>query len=477
MNDKKNLISQEDFLKFFNLENKDIEEFNVYWADDGLHVAVTLEKAACKCPNCLNWTSKVKGYHNKMITHSILTNTPCFIDYRARRMQCRKCGKTFYEDNPFSVGGSRISLLTVYNILEDLRKPTMTFKDAAERYHVSQTTVANIFDSHVSISRRPLPEVICIDEVYAFKSSYGKYICVLVDFKTQNVIDVLPSRKKHDLEAYFSSIPLSERNNVKMISSDLYETYRQITKSMFPNSGVSADHYHVAHEFGKKLERVRIDAMNQYGNRKKYLLKKQKDYKKLHPDDNSNHPGLTPQEYEELTEATRHYYVLKKFNWMFFSNSDRIFDPNEKKKYNKVLKGYYNYYDIYDIMVKQDRILDIAYDLKYELDEFYKNSDSSNAKERLSELIAQFNKSPIKEMNDFGKTLSRWKYEIINSFTRFDGKRVSNGIIENRNKVIKLIKHSSNGYLNWERYRNRILYCLNKDAVYRMYPIKNNTKK
>ena len=34
-------------------------------------------------------------------------------------------------------------------------------------------------------------------------------------------------------------------------------------------------------------------------------------------------------------------------------------------------------------------------------------------------------------------------------------------IVENRNKTIKLIKHASNGYLNWERFRNRILYTLN----------------
>ena len=49
------------------------------------------------------------------------------------------------ESNPFTVAGSRISLATVYNILEDLRKPSMTFRDVAERYHVSQTTAAHVF--------------------------------------------------------------------------------------------------------------------------------------------------------------------------------------------------------------------------------------------------------------------------------------------------------------------------------------------
>ena len=99
------------------------------------------------------------------------------------------------ESNPFTVAGSRISLATVYNILEDLRKPNMTFRDVAERYHISQTTAAHVFDSFVSISRRPLPEYLLIDEVYAFKSAHSKYVCVLVDFETQNIVDVLPSRR------------------------------------------------------------------------------------------------------------------------------------------------------------------------------------------------------------------------------------------------------------------------------------------
>lgn len=36
-----------------------------------------------------------------------------------------------------------------------------------------------------------------------------------------------------------------------------------------------------------------------------------------------------------------------------------------EKKYNTVLEGYYNYYDIFDYMAKKAPILDLAYDLKY----------------------------------------------------------------------------------------------------------------
>lgn len=306
--------------------------------------------------------------------------------------------------------------------------------------------------------RRPLPEYLLLDEVYAFKSANSKYVCVLVDFETQNIVDVLPSRRKQPLIDYFFSIPLEERKKVKMVSFDMWETYRIVSKIMFPNAICTTDHFHVKQEFGRKFDRVRIDTMNKYYSRKKYLEKKK---------------DKTEAEVLELKEASKHYYVLKKFNWMFFTNDNRIFDPNVEKIYNHVLEGYYNYYDIFDFMVKHDSILDLAYDLKYELDEFYRKSTEKNALQKIEELIISFRDSQIKEMADFGNTLSKWKYEIVNSFVPANGRRISNGLIENRNKSIKLLKHSSNGYLNWHRFKTRIMYSLNNDSTYHMYPIRN----
>lgn len=49
--------------------------------------------------------------------------------------------------------------------------------------------------------------------------------------------------------------------------------------------------------------------------------------------------------------------------------------------------------------------------------------------------------------------------------------RVTNAIIENRNAIIKCIKKNANGYTNWERFRNRLMYVLDKDATYTLNPI------
>ncbi|MFR5748516.1 MAG: transposase [Thomasclavelia spiroformis] len=92
------------------------------------------------------------------------------------------------------------------------------------------------------MSRKQLPQYLCIDEVYAFKSEKSRYICVLFDFQSQNIVDVLPSRRKQVLLDYFFNIPLSERKKVKVVSFDMWESYRIVSKIMFPDALCAVDH-------------------------------------------------------------------------------------------------------------------------------------------------------------------------------------------------------------------------------------------
>ena len=66
-------------------------------------------------------------------------------------------------------------------------------------------------------------------------------------------------------------------------------------------------------------------------------------------------------------------------------------------------------------------------------------------------------------MRDFGFLLARWKYEIINSFLIVDGKRMSNGPMESLNGRIKRLLYDGYGYSNFNRFRNRLMFCLNKN--------------
>ena len=88
-----------------------------------------------------------------------------------------------------------------------------------ERYNLSVTKVQRIFDKHVDIKRKPLPEVLSIDEHYFPESSYDSlYICIFMDFNTGTIIDVLPDRKKNYLANYLSTIRRESFDSVKNTS-------------------------------------------------------------------------------------------------------------------------------------------------------------------------------------------------------------------------------------------------------------------
>lgn len=457
-----NISSEKLFISdIFNLHHSEIKSIRYRNNSNNFNeITVTLSQKDSVCPACGFGHPKVKNYIKKNITHSLLADRKCIIIYNARRFICPVCRKTYYEHNPFVFSSMKISTKVVINVLEQLKDFNETFSSVARRNHITPTTVCDIFDKHVQLSRNPLPEIISIDEVYAFHSLHSKYVCVLLDFVTQEPVDILPERTYNYLSGYFGKIPLEERKKVKLVCSDMYDTYRSIARNCFPNSRCAVDVFHVSQEFHRKMNSIRIRIMK----------------------------GYNKNEEDEKDE----YYLLKHFNWLLFKSNDardefgELFDPNRERKKNRHFDRYLNYYDIREMLLKIDNELTEVYDLKLDLREFYKENTFETAKENINDLIQKFLTSSIEEMNAFGRTLVKWKEEIINSFiiikyeykiNRDDGtvavhnRRINNALIENRNKVIKCIKHNANGYRNWFRFRNRVLYVLRPGATFSLVPL------
>lgn len=450
-------------LDLFQLDPKDIHSIRCESKNGQTHFFVMLEPKYECCPDCGFDHPKIKNYVLKTIKHSALSNRPCQIHYKARRYVCPICHRTYYEHNPFVFRSQKISTLTILNCLKDLKDFNETFTSVARRHHISPTSVCSIFDNHVDISRKKLPKVINFDEVYAFRSPKSKYVCVLLDFVRQTPIDILPDRKWEFLSNYFQKIPLEERENVQLVCFDMYDTYRSISKKYFPSCRCSIDKFHVYQEFHRKMNSIRIRVM------------------------------------KGCTEKDVNYYLLKKFNWLLFkdeesldSEGNRLFDPCAERKWNRRLNKYCNYYELRELLLAIDNEMTQAYALKLEFKRFYKENNFQSAPKALNPLILSFLQSPIMEMNQFGRTLMKWKEEIINSFIivkheyriqKDDGtvavldKKINNSILENRNKVIKCIKNNANGYTNWQRFRNRLMYVLNPNETFHLEPIERKEKK
>jgi transposase len=463
--------TQNDILALFNLESEDVQDISYVNTNNMAVIHISLRANYPPCTDCGNTDVKIKGYELKKINHSILTDRKCLLHYRARRYICPVCKHTYYEHNPFVFSNMKISALTVQNVLRDLKKQNETFTSVGERYNISPTSAASIFDQHVFMPRHPLPEYMSIDEVFAFhhKGENSKYVFMMIDFKTGNPIDILPSRRLEYLRSYFLKIPEEERKSVKMVATDMYKEYRTLVGEIFGSSIHTVDHFHTIQELTRKTDRVRIRIMKS-----------------------------VPKYIKNTQSLTLEYYVLKKFNWMIFKRADALdsdkkplFDVNRERKMNNKLQRMLNYYDIRKIIEGIHPDLEAAWRLKDEVIDFYDENTVETAEQTLNELIQKFFRSGIPEMIEYGKTLRNWKQEIINSFivighrhkvdketghVVISEQKLNTNMSENRNSIIKTLKKSSNGYANWPRFRNRCLYVLRSDARPMLNPIPQKKK-
>ena len=163
-------------------------------------------------------------------------------------------------------------------------------------------------------------------------------------------------------------------------------------------------------------------------------------------------------------------------------NYDNIYDGNIKVP---KLHTSWDKHAIRKYLLEIDTDLAYAYNLKQEYQEFNLTAKYETCDEELDKLINDFRTSHLKEFREFGKLLNHWRNEIKNSFIKIDAyttnkktneiisikKRLSNGPMEGCNSRIKCIIKNANGYRNFDRFRKRVLFSINKDT-----PIRSNNK-
>lgn len=431
-------MSHEKFITdLLNVKPSDIASVTTHSQKDGsLLLKIRLTAATTKCPIC-NTCSKIHGYYKRKLTHSTLANRQCTIVYEQRRYRCPECNTTFSESNPFIDTSERITFETKINVLKDLNRPENTYTSVAQHYNLTPTKVIRIFDKHVDIPRKPLPAVLSIDEHYLPNSDHNaKYCCLFMDFQTGDLVDVIHDRRKNCLVNYFSKIKnstldmktlKSELDNVKYVSIDMYDTYRDIAHIFFPKAKVCADSFHVLKHLTDDFRKLRMRLAR-----------------------NTEDPTLR--------------YLLIKFRNVLDHNKDLDNEP----RYNKLLKQYVNLRNIRDMLFAAFCELEAAYELK----EYYIRINAKTAPEDASkvidEAIERFEACGIDEYEEFYRMLVNWREEIINSFIRINGKRINNSYMESKNRIVGRLIFNANGFKNFKRTRNRILYCLNETDTFHL---------
>ena len=213
----------------------------------------------------------------------------------------------------------------------------------------------------VDAKRRQLGEVICIDEVFTNKMNKYKYACVILDFKTSKIIDIIATRHKNYLMSYFLRINRVERKRVKVVTIDMWPTYYDVAKQCFPNALIAIDSFHVIKNLNDAIRQIRIQVQKKYDK------------------------ACSKLEHNDM-----YYYMLKKFHYFFVKDYQNIY--NGKINVSK-MKGYWHKSEILSYLLKIDDSLTKAYILKEAYRTFNLTADFNDCDERLSELISEFRNS------------------------------------------------------------------------------------
>lgn len=414
---------------FCNVNEEEIEFHKEFEKAGIIYKEIRLKNRGHICHDCGTFHINVKEYRTKRIVHSIYAHQKCIVLYRQRRFICPNCGKTCMEDNPFiSSDENRVSDQTVENVLKDLKRYNNTFTAVAERYGLTARGVMKIFDRYCQMERNYLPRVMCVDEVYFSRVRRKKYVLILLNFHNRAIIDVLKDRDKHTIAAYLSRIPREERERVEYVSIDMNEHYRDVLRIYLRKATVIADSFHVVKLVCKVLDDCRKKVMRRFEEQKK----------------------------------SDEYYLLKYHSDLLLARQVKY----DRKK-NKHFSYYISESEMLEDMLLIDPLLKEAYSLvqKYlSFNDRNYDGDLQSVRNDLNALINDYRLAVNEDFHTLANTLDYWKEEIISSFSIVNGKRVSNGPIEGRNSLIKKVLKLANGYSNFQRFRNRIIYSLNKLA-------------
>lgn len=346
--------------------------------------------------------------------------------------------------------------------MNNLKYKDYSITEIATNHSISDTTVLRIFDSRVSFKHGIPTECMCIDEK-CFQHGNTKFMLVILDFKTKTLIDILPDRKKLTLMEWLrfirdnyiippedKALDTSSANNrgnercipLKCFCIDMNQYYYDAISAIFPYVPIAIDSFHVIQNINRELNQLRIKIMKSYH------------------DSNLCYNKITGEILDEETSDARQcteYRALKKYWKLFLITKPAYQCSPEEKHYNHILGKYADPHDILDYCLNINPTLKRAWELKEQYCYFNSHATYENAEENLDTIIKNFLTSEITSFIKLAEMLIHWKTGIINSFLRFDDRRISNGVMEGMNSKIQKLITNAHGYQQFDRLRNRLL--------------------
>ena len=367
-----------------------------------LHLKCEHREQVAICPGCRELSTKLHQCKEREVRDLSIMGRRVILHFPNRRFWCECCKSPFTERLASIDWRRRQTRRYEYCIYKQCLDSDR--KAVAEREGLSQSTVKDIFikwakreTSHTLVSS---VRVLGIDEI-SLKKRHKQYALVLSDLEKHCVIAILPDRKKETLIGWLKTLSETERRAIRVVSTDLWEPYRQAIRQVLPWAQQVADRFHVMKQLNGRLSQARR------------ALQKQAD------------------------EATRE--ILKGSRWVLLKSRDDLL-PKEEAKLQAVLNA--------------SPELRTMYLLK---EEFRTICDKVQTREQAARFLlawickVKFTGNP--RLLKFVNTLCNWWDEFLNYFID----RVSQGFVEGINNAIRTIIRRAYGFHNFDYFRLHVL--------------------
>lgn len=449
-----------DIIKLLNIKDAGINVISVRETTTTRTVELEKEPGFHYCPVC-GCRMYSKGIYKRKVNHPIMQDgLRLILQVNQRRWQCSNPSCKEIETDHFSFiekhrRNTNVSDMLIVNAFRD---HTASASAIAKRFSVSDTHAITTFARYVDMPRRPLTEIVCVDEVHLNISKQCNYALVLQDFKTGEPLDMVINRRDEITQPYFSGIPKNERLNVKYLISDMYKPYLAYVDKYFPNATSVVDAFHVIQLINRELLGYIRWVQRRLDSEEHELHEKRE------------------QEFGHTMPFThsKDYLLLKKYHWMLIKNRSDI-KYYTQPRMNYQLNRMMNTFDYEEWLYRIDPSFKDRRDLKEKYIDFNQKyaGDPKGARKALPEIIELYRTSSYKMFQEISVTLKEHFEPIITSFiiaerlskdkTSYQS-RLSNGPMESLNRIPKDMKRIGRGYINFYHIRNRFLFAGRKNA-------------
>lgn len=178
------------------------------------------------CSKCGNATKKIHQYKTRNINHSTANRQNVFLQLRLRRFKCKKCTKVFTEKIP-GISKEKSSHNFKKEMLPWLQRNSFNY--ISRVFDISPSTLTRYVLELKNNYQVNWPELktsrLGLDE-HSFRKR--SLVGTITDLDNHKLLSILKTDKIKEIENYFNSIPIEQRNNIKELCIDLKWGYKLV---------------------------------------------------------------------------------------------------------------------------------------------------------------------------------------------------------------------------------------------------------